>query len=133
MPSKQSARRAVTKKQNIAKLSSLKKGDMVMVISGGNSEKSPIIGKVGKILGFTGKDHSRVIVEGVNLVKRHMRQTAMGRPSGIVTKEAGIHISNVMYYAEKISRPVRLRHSFLEDGTKVRGYIDPETKSFVQI
>ena len=133
MPSKQSARRAVVKKESVAKLSSLRKGDMVMVIAGGNKNTSPNKGKVGKILGFAGKAHSRVLVEGVNFVTRHQRQTAPGRPSGIIKKEAPIHISNVMYYVEKLKKPVRLRHSFLDDGTKVRGYLDPETKSFVQI
>lgn len=133
MPSKRLAKRAVVKKVNVARRSALKKGDLVMVIAGGNKDTRPIKGQVGRILGFTGKDRSRVLVEGINMVTRHQRQTAPGRSSGKIQKEAPLHISNVMYYVEKLKRPMRLRHSFLEDGTKVRGYLDPETKSFVQI
>lgn len=112
---------------------SLKAGDTVMVIAGGHKEKRPNKGQVGKIREFIGKKNDRVIVEGVNMVKRHQRQTAPGKPSGIIEKEAGIHISNVMYYVEKLKKPVRIRQSYLEDGTKVRGYLDPESKKFVQL
>ncbi len=133
MPSKLVARRAKKNSVNYARRSSLKKGDMVMVIAGGNKDKHQTKGQVGRILGFAGKDNSRVIVEGVNVRVKHQRQTSMGQASGIISREAPIHISNVMYYVEKLKRPVRLKHSFLEDGTKVRGYLDPETKTFVQI
>lgn len=111
----------------------LKKGDTVMVIAGGHKVKRPNKGKIGKILGFTGKRNDRVIVEGVNLVKRHQRQGMPGKPHGIIQKEAGVHISNVMYYVEKIKKAVRLKRSVLKDGKKVRGYMDPETKKFVQV
>jgi ribosomal protein L24 len=47
--------------------------------------------------------------------------------------EGGMHISNVLFYVEKLKKPVRLKHKILEDGKKVRGYIDPTSKSFVQI
>ncbi len=112
---------------------SLKAGDKVMVIAGGNKDKRPNKGQVGTIREFTGKKNDKVIVEGLNMVKRHQRQTAPGKPSGIIEQEAGIHVSNVMYYVEKLKKPVRLRHDYLDDGTKVRGYLDPESKKFVQI
>jgi large subunit ribosomal protein L24 len=111
----------------------LKKGDIVVVIAGGNKTTRPNKGKVGRILGFAGKNNDRVIVEGVNLVKRHQKQGLPNKPHGIIQKEAGIHISNVMYYVEKLKKPVRLKASFLADGKKVRGYINPETKAFEQI
>lgn len=111
----------------------LKKGDTVMVIAGGHKIKRPNKGKIGKILGFTGKKGDRVLVEGLNIVKRHQKQTYPGKPHGIIQKEAGIHISNVMYYVEKLKKPVRIKRSVLADGKKVRGYLDPATKEFVQI
>jgi large subunit ribosomal protein L24 len=110
---------------------SLRKGDTVMVISGGNKKKRPNIGKVGKILRFVGTE--RVVVEGLNLHTRHVRAARPGAPSGRIQKEGSIHISNVMFYAEKIKKPVRVRSQFLSDGRKVRGYKDPSTQQFVQI
>ena len=111
----------------------LRKGDTVIVIAGGNSTSKQNKGKVGKILGFAGKARDRVIVEGVNIVVKHKRQAGPGKAAGKVEKEGPIHVSNVMYYVEKLKKPVRLRHNVLEDGKKVRGYINPETKEFVQV
>jgi large subunit ribosomal protein L24 len=133
MASKKSARRGGEKRINVASKSSLKKGDVVMVISGGNRHKRPIQGRVGRILSFAGERRDRVVVEGLNLFTRHKKQSAPGKSSGKIQKEGSIHISNVMYYVEKIKKPVRLCHRFLEDGTKVRGYVDPTSKEFVQI
>lgn len=104
-----------------------------MVIAGGNKDKRPNKGQVGNILAFIGKKGDRVIVEGVNMITKHQRQTAPDKPSQIIKKEGSIHISNVLYYVDKIKRPVRLKSSFLTDGTKARGYTDPESKEFVQI
>ena len=112
---------------------SLKKGDLVVVIAGGHKIKRPNKGKVGRVLGFSGKNNDRVLIEGLNLVKRHQKQGLPGKPHGIIQKEAGIHISNVMYYVEKLKKAVRLKHSILADGKKVRGYINPESKTFEQI
>ena len=112
----------------------LKKGDPVMVIAGGNSQKErrQIKGKVGKILRLLPKKN-RVIVEGLNIVKRHKRAAQAGESSGIIEKEGSIHISNVMYYSETLKKPVRLKHKTLNDGRKVRGYINPKTKQFESI
>ena len=122
-------------KKNINKhdfATALRKGDSVMVIAGGNSKKENFRGKVGKIVKFQPKK-GRVLVEGINLIKRHQKAKNTQESSGIMTKEAGIHISNVMYYVASLKRPVRLRFKVLEDGSKVRGYTNPETKNFEQI
>ena len=113
--------------------SSLKKGDMVMVIAGGHKKKRPNKGRVGKLLRFVGENEDRVIVEGVNVMIRHQRATGPNKPSGKISREMSIHISNVMYDADKAKKPVRLKSSTLGDGKKVRGYTDPKTKEFVQI
>jgi large subunit ribosomal protein L24 len=112
---------------------SIRRGDSVMIITGGNSKNSKRVlkGQVGKVLRFVGEE--RVVIEGLNMVTRHQRAAGPDKPAGKVQKEAPVHISNVMYYAEKIKRPVRLKHNKLADGTKVRGYIDSKTKKFEQI
>lgn len=113
--------------------SKLKAGDTVMVMAGGNKNKRANKGKVGKLVRFVGEAKQRVIVEGVNFLYRHLRQSAPGKPSGKIQKEGSIHISNVMYYVEKLKRPVRLKSQTRQDGTKVRGYIDPQSKKFVEL
>lgn len=112
---------------------SLKTGDPVMVISGGNSKKRVTKGQVAKIVSFSGKLNDRVIVEGLNVMTRHQRATGPNKPAGKIQKEGSIHISNVMYYVEKLKKPVRLKSKVLENGKKVRGYVSPETKEFVQL
>jgi len=90
----------------------VKKDDQVEVIAG--KEK----GRKGKILKVI-PEKNRIIVEKVNLIKRHTRasQTSKG---GIVEKEGSIHISNVMIVCKKCSSPVRTRKKVLDDGGKVR-------------
>ena len=90
----------------------LRKGDSVKVISG--KER----GKEGKILGFT-HDGDRVLVEGLNIVKRHSRPTQANPQGGIVEKEAGIHVSNVMPLTES-GRATRVGYRVNEEGQKVR-------------
>jgi len=94
----------------------LKKGDQVIVTTGPNR------GKRGEILevlkGDRPGDH-RVIVGGVNKVKRHTRPTPKS-PGGIIEKEAPIHISNVAMVDPKENKPTRVGFTFLEDGRKVR-------------
>jgi large subunit ribosomal protein L24 len=102
-----------------------------MVIAGGNGSTRPNKGKTGKILRFVGAD--RAVVEGLNFVSRHQRQTGPNKPSGKIPKESPIHVSNLMFYVEKLKRPVRLKYRTLADGKKVRGYVDPKNKEFVQI
>ena len=118
------AKRMVTK---------LKVGDPVIVISGGNKRKGRILkGETGKILRVLPKK-DRVVVEGVNQIKRHKRATSATDSSGIIEKEGSVHVSNVMYYREEIKRPVRIITKRLDDGKKVRGFRHPETKKFEQI
>lgn len=122
-----------TKKANEFKPTLLKKGDKVMVIAGGNKKTRAIKGQTGKILNFVGTDRQKALVEGLNLITRHQRAKTVGEKSGKVVKEAPIHVSRLMYFADKINKPVRLCTSKLADGTKVRGYKDAQSKNFVQI
>ena len=92
--------------------SSLRRGDLVMVITGKDK------GKQGKITAVDTATQ-RVVVEGVNVVKRHTK-ARMGQEAGIVTKEAGIHVSNVMIVDPKSGKPSRIGHKILADGKKVR-------------
>lgn len=90
----------------------MKKGDTVKVIAG--KEK----GKTGKILKIV-RDRERVIVEKVNMLKRHQRPDAKGK-GGIVEKEGSIHLSNVMFVCNKCDGAVRVGYRLLDDGKKVR-------------
>jgi large subunit ribosomal protein L24 len=121
------------KKINEPVPTALKKGDVVMVIAGGNKNKRPIKGQVAKIKAIVGDNNDRVVLEGLNLFTKHKKALAPGQEGGKVKVERPMHISNVMYYAEKLKRPVRLVKSTLADGKKVRGYRDPSSKNFVQI
>jgi large subunit ribosomal protein L24 len=90
----------------------IKKGDTVIVTSG--SER----GKTGKVVRVTA-DGERVLVERINVVKRH--QKPMGNnPGGIIEKEASIHISNVMLLCPDTNKPTRVGRKRLEDGSGVR-------------
>lgn len=108
----------------------LKVGDSVMVISGGNRKSGRNLkGQVGTLKKIFPKT-SRVIVENLNMISRHKRASNTQEQSAIVRKEGSLHISNVMFYSDKVKRPVRLKHQVGTDGSKVRGFIHPETKSF---
>ncbi len=91
----------------------VKKGDTVEVIAGKNR------GKRGKVLKVFPK-YSRIIVEGVNVVKRHAKPTPKLPQGGIVEKEAKIPASKVMLVCPKCGEAVRFGHDHLPDGTKVR-------------
>lgn len=91
----------------------IRKNDLVMVIAGKDRGKR---GKVLRVIPKTG----RVVVERINVVKRHTRPTGMSKQGGIVEKEAPLHVSNVMVVCTRCDRPVRTGHSFLADGRKVR-------------
>ncbi len=111
----------------------LKKGDPVMVIAGGNKNKRPLKGQVSKIKAIVGEKGDRVILDGLNLFVRHKRAQGPGQEGGKVSVEKSVHISNVMYYVEKLKCPVRLVKNVTADGKRVRGYKDPKTKNFVQL
>lgn len=135
MPAKKKHKKQAGAKNAISSRlkTALKIGDQVMVIAGGSGEKRPNKGKIGKILRFAGSKSERVVVEGVNLMTKHKRQTTMQDKAEKILVESAIHISNVMFYAEKIKAPVRLKFDFLEDGKKVRGFVDPKSKKFTQV
>ncbi len=90
----------------------IRKGDRVIVRTGRDK------GKTGEILRVLAK-RERVVVQGVNMVKRHTRPS-QASAGGIVEKEASIHISNVAHIDPKTSLPTRVGYKFLEDGRKVR-------------
>ncbi len=90
----------------------VKKNDTVMVTTGKDK------GKTGKVLSIL-KKKDRVIVEKVNMVKRHVKPSQKAK-GGIMEREGALHVSNVMIYCEKCSKPVRTGTKVLEDGKKVR-------------
>lgn len=110
----------------------LKAGDTVMVVAGGNKKGEVLKGQTGKILKVS-KDSPRATVQGLKMIKKHKRAVRADDTSGVITKEGQIHLSNLMYYSEDIKKPVRLKYQKLEDGKKVRGFINPESKEFQQI
>jgi large subunit ribosomal protein L24 len=91
---------------------SVKRDDEVQVLAGRDR------GKQGKILEMLPKV-GRARVQGVNMVKRHMKKT-QSQPGQIVEKELPIHVSNLMLICKSCGRPTRTGHSFLGDGSKVR-------------
>lgn len=92
----------------------VKKGDTVEVIAGKDS------GKRGRVLRID-RDRGRLVVEGVNMIKRHTRPNPTRRvQGGIVEREAPIHVSNVMVVSPDSGRPSRVGFKILEDGRKVR-------------
>jgi large subunit ribosomal protein L24 len=91
----------------------LRKDDTVMVIAGRER------GKTGKVLRVLG-DRDRVLVERLNLVKRHRKPRGVQSPGGIVEKEASIHVSNVVPICGRCNKPTRVGHRRLEDGHAVR-------------
>lgn len=91
----------------------VKKDDLVMVIAGKDKGKS---GKVLRVL----TDKGRVLVESLNLIKRHTRPSRSSNEGGIIEKEAPIAISNVQLLCQGCSKPARTGLRVLEDGSKVR-------------
>ena len=87
-------------------------GDEVVVIAGSNK------GKTGKII-KTLRNENKVVVEGVNIVKKHLRGTAQ-QPGGIVEMEAPINASNVMIIDPKTKKRTRIGHTTDKNGKKIR-------------
>jgi len=90
----------------------IKKGDRVVVTAGRDKGRS---GEVRQVM----RTENRAIVAGVNIVRRHTRQTAQTE-GGILTKEAPIHLSNLALADPKTGKPTRVGFKVLEDGRKVR-------------
>ncbi len=91
----------------------IRKNDSVMVISG--KER----GKTGKVLRVNPRDDA-VIIERVNVVKRHTKPRGPQQSGGIIEKEASIRASNIMIMCDKCNAPVRIGRRVLADGNKVR-------------
>lgn len=91
----------------------VQKGDLVLVIGGKDKGKT---GRIDRQL--TKQD--RVVVEGVNMITRHVRPRPGMRQSGRVQQEGPIHVSNVMLICNKCNRPTRPRNMRLESGKRVR-------------
>jgi large subunit ribosomal protein L24 len=90
----------------------VKKGDKVMVITGKDKGKTGVV-----LAAFPKKD--RVIVEGVNIVKKHSKPSQVNPQGGIINKEASIHVSNVMLLDPKSNEPTRVGYKDV-NGKKVR-------------
>ena len=90
----------------------IRREDTVMVLSGRDR------GKTGKVREVHPRDEA-VVVEGVNIVKRHTKPRGMARQGGIIEREAPLHVSKVALICDKCG-PTRVGFRFLEDGTKVR-------------
>ncbi len=91
----------------------IRKGDHVMVVTGRDRGKT---GKVMRVVPSTGK----LLVERLNMVKRHSKPRGAQSPGGIIEKEAPIQISNVMIFCDRCNAPVRSGIKPATDGTKTR-------------
>ncbi len=90
----------------------IKKGDKVKIIAGKDS------GKVGVVLRVLVKEN-KVVVEGVNVVKKHVKPGTVSKEGGIIKKENPVHVSNVMYMDTELGKGVRLGSKVI-DGKKYR-------------
>ena len=90
----------------------IKKGDKVVVLAGRDK------GRTGEVIQVMPKDE-KALVRGVNIVKRHQRQSA-NQEGGIISKESPIHLSNLAYADPKTGKPTRVGFEVLDDGRKVR-------------
>jgi large subunit ribosomal protein L24 len=90
----------------------IKKGDNVVVLAGRDK------GKRGEVIEVRPKEN-RALVRGVNMIRRHQRQTA-SQEGGIISKEGPIHISNIALEDPKDGKPTRISFKFLNDGKKIR-------------
>ena len=91
----------------------IKKDDTVLVIAG--KEK----GKKGKVR-FAYPKKQKIIVEGINYIKKHSKARGAARQAGIIGLEAALHVSNVMLLCDKCNKPGRIGYEKLEDGRRVR-------------
>jgi large subunit ribosomal protein L24 len=91
----------------------IRKEDTVLVIVGKDK------GKKGKVRQIMPKDNV-LIIEGVNIIKRHMKPRGQARQAGIIEREAPLQISNVMLVCPKCSKPVRIQSKIIDDGKRVR-------------
>jgi large subunit ribosomal protein L24 len=93
----------------------IRKGDTVIVITG---RYKGVRGRVMQVLA----KQDRIMVEGVNIQKKHQRPSQRNQQGGIVEREGTVHMSNVMPWCEAAGRPSKIVMKRLEDGTRVRTY-----------
>ncbi len=91
----------------------VRKGDEVVVLTGKDK------GKTGEVIEARPREN-RVVVQGVNIAKKHVRASAQQAEGGITEKEMPLHVSNVAHVDPKDRRPTRIGRKFLNDGRKVR-------------
>lgn len=91
----------------------IKKNDTVMVIAG--DEK----GKKGRVLTIHSSDH-RVVIEGLNMIKKHLKPSKQHQQGGIIEREAPVHRSNIMLLCPKCGKPTKVGNKMLENGKKIR-------------
>ena len=91
----------------------IRKGDVVQIIAGDDK------GKTGRVLSVS-REAGRIVVEKVNMVRRHTKPRRQGQQGGILEKEAPIHLSNVLLYDDKAGRGARVGVRTLADGTRER-------------
>jgi len=91
----------------------VKKGDTVMIISGDDK------GKKGKVLDVS-RAEGKIIIEGRNMVKKHIKPRKMGQQGGIISAEGAIYSSKVMLVCPKCGKPTRIGHQVFGDGSKSR-------------
>ncbi|MBQ5321516.1 MAG: 50S ribosomal protein L24 [Oscillospiraceae bacterium] len=97
----------------------VKTGDTVVILSGDDK------GNTGKVLAVSPKE-GKVIIEGRNLVTKHVKPRRMGEQGGIVKAEAAIYASKVQLVCPSCNKPTRIAHKILEDGSKVRVCKNPK-------
>ena len=93
----------------------IKTGDTVVILTGDEQNR----GKQGKVLAVSPKE-GKVIVEGLNMVKKHVKPLKAGDPSGIIDAESAIYASKVQVVCPKCKKPTRIGHKIYEDGKKDR-------------
>lgn len=91
----------------------VRSGDTVVILSGKDK------GKQGKVIGVSPKEQ-KLIVEGCNIVKKHVKPRRMGQPGGIVEAESAMYACKAQLVCPKCKKPTRVAHRFLQDGSKER-------------
>ena len=93
----------------------VKAGDTVVLLIGDDKYR----GQKGKVLAVSPKE-GKVIVEGINVVKKHVKPRKAGDPSGIIETESAVYASKVQVVCPKCNKPTRVAHKVFEDGSKER-------------
>jgi len=91
----------------------IKKNDTVLVISGDSK------GKRGRVLSIE-SSKNRLVIESINMVKKHMKPSKKYQQGGIIEREAPVSLSNVMLLCTKCDKPTRIGNTILENGKKIR-------------